>query len=241
MNISKDDSIGTIAASDLRTGIVFEKFGLDFCCNGNRSIETACKEAQVDLNKVLSALKEIDPQGKPGVDYNTWPLDLLADYIEKKHHRYVSAQIPAIEGLLEKINTVHGQKHPELSEIKKLFSECAGELTMHMKKEELMLFPFIKKMVQASQLHTRQPSAPFGSVQNPIYTMLHEHNTEGERFNTIRLLTSDYTVPPDGCNTYRTAYHALKEFEEDLHLHIHLENNILFPKAIDLEKSFSYL
>ena len=238
MNISKDDIIGSIVAKDLRAGMVFEQFGLDFCCNGNQSVATACKHAAADLNQVLEALDKIDVTGKPGVDYNSWPLDLLADYIEKKHHRYVSAQIPIIQGLLEKTGRVHGDKHPELLTIKELFSECAGELAMHMKKEELMLFPFIKKMTQASQSHNRQPSAPFGSVENPIYAMLQEHNTEGERFNSISALSSNYTTPPDGCNTYRTAYHALKEFQEDLHLHIHLENNILFPKAIELEKSF---
>lgn len=144
MNISKEDNIGKIVAEDLRSGSVFEKFGLDFCCNGDRSLEEACTVAAVDINKVLTALNEIDNSVKASLDYNAWPVDLLADYIEKKHHRYVSAQIPVLQGLLHKIANVHGAKHPELLGVKELFYECAGELTMHMKKEELMLFPFIK-------------------------------------------------------------------------------------------------
>lgn len=239
MKISKTDTIGKIAAADLRSGSVFEKFGLDFCCNGDRTLEAACKEAAIDPDNVLKALNEIDVAGKPAADYNAWPPDLLADYIEKKHHRYVSAQIPVIQGLLQKIDSVHGARHPELSEVKKLFSECIGELTVHMKKEELMLFPFIKKLVEANLSGARKPSGPFDSVQHPIYTMLQDHSVEGDRFSAIETLTNHYTVPEDGCNTYKTAYHALKEFQEDLHLHIHLENNILFPKAIAIEASFS--
>ncbi|MBO9617861.1 MAG: iron-sulfur cluster repair di-iron protein [Niabella sp.] len=239
MTISKEDIIGAIAAADLRRGRIFEKFGLDFCCNGNRSLEEACISAAVDVNKVLSELNELADTNKSTADYNSWPLDLLADYIEKKHHRYVSAQIPVLQGLLQKITNVHGPKHPELLDVKKLFYECAGELTMHMKKEELMLFPFIKKLAAAKASGSRKPSGPFDAVEHPIHAMLQEHAVEGERFSTIETITNHYTVPDDGCNTYKTAYHALKEFQEDLHLHIHLENNILFPKAIALEAAFS--
>ncbi len=160
----------------------------------------------------------------------------MADYIEKKHHRYVENKIQEITPFLEKVARVHGDRHPELNEIRQLFDASAGELTAHMKKEEQILFPFIRKMVAAQNQNTTV-QAPFGTVQNPIQMMMHEHENEGERFRKIAALTDNYTPPEDACNTYRVTFFLLKEFEEDLHLHIHLENNILFPKSIAIEAS----
>lgn len=243
MNISKESTIGAIVAEDYRTAGVFEQAGIDFCCNGNRSIEIACREQNIGAEELVSRLQQTvdaSPRKEDAVsDYKSWPLDLLADFIEKKHHRYVTEQIPVIQSLLEKIVRVHGGRHPELAEIKAHFDACAKELTAHMKKEELMLFPFIRKMVQAKQAETKDLAAPFGTVQNPIRMMMHEHDTEGERFRKIKELSNQYTAPSDGCNTYRAAYATLQAFEDDLHLHIHLENNILFPKSVELESSFA--
>lgn len=242
MNISKEDIVGVIVAEDYRTAGVFEQAGIDFCCNGNRSIEAACDEQHLNTDELISRLQNAinaSPANDAASDYKSWPLDLLADFIEKKHHRYVTTQIPVIQSLLEKIVRVHGEKHPELSEIKVHFEACAGELAAHMKKEELMLFPFIRKMVQAKQEDHKDVAAPFGTVQNPIRMMMHEHDTEGERFRRIKQLSNQYTAPEDGCNTYRAAFAALKAFEDDLHLHIHLENNILFHKSVELEQSFA--
>lgn len=242
MNISKEDIIGVIVADDYRTASVFEQAGIDFCCNGNRSIEAACDEQHLNTDVLISRLQNAintSPANDGACDYISWPLDLLADFIEKKHHRYVTTQIPVIQSLLEKIVRVHGEKHPELSEIKVHFDACAGELAEHMKKEELMLFPFIRKMVQAKQEGHKEAAAPFGTVRNPIRMMMHEHDTEGERFRRIKQLSNQYTAPEDGCNTYRAAFATLKAFEDDLHLHIHLENNILFPKSVELEQSFA--
>lgn len=243
MNISKDNIVGAVVAEDYRTAGVFEQAGIDFCCNGNRSIEIACREQKIVAEELVSRLQQTvnasSHKEDAASDYKSWPLDLLADFIEKKHHRYVTEQIPIIQAFLEKIVRVHGSRHPELAEIKAHFDACAAELTSHMKKEELMLFPFIRKMVQAKQSGTRELAAPFGTVQNPIRMMMHEHDTEGERFRKIKELSNQYTAPADGCNTYRAAYATLQAFEDDLHLHIHLENNILFPKSIDLERSFA--
>jgi len=243
MNISKESIIGTIVAEDYRTAGVFEQAGIDFCCNGNRNIEVACREQKIEAEELVSLLQQtVDAPSRKeeGIsDYKLWPLDLLADYIEKKHHRYVNEQTPVIQAFLEKIVRVHGRRHPELAEIKAHFDACAGELTAHMKKEELMLFPFIRKMVQAKQEDSKEIVAPFGTVQNPIRMMMHEHDTEGERFRRIKELSSQYTVPEDGCSTYKAAYQNLQAFEDDLHLHIHLENNILFPRCIVLEQSFA--
>ena len=236
-NIDAQTIIGELVAKDYRTAAVFKKFGIDFCCNGNRTIEEACLQKNINNDTVVQALQALNNANEqPTNDYNSWPLDLLADYIEKKHHRYVEQRIQDILPFLHKVAKVHGGHHPELIEIEQLFNESVAELTTHMKKEELILFPYIRKMATAKQ--DEQPvSAPFGTVQNPIQMMMHEHNTEGERFRKIAELSNNYNPPFDACNTYKVTFAMLKEFEEDLHLHIHLENNILFPKAIEMEKA----
>ncbi|OJV38064.1 MAG: iron-sulfur cluster repair di-iron protein [Bacteroidales bacterium 36-12] len=239
MDITKETIISNLVAEDYRTAAIFKKNKIDFCCNGNRTIEDAANQKQVDLTGLIKDLVSVSTQtNNSNVDYNSWPLDLLADYIEKKHHRYVDAKIQEIMPFLEKVVRVHGDRHPELLDVGELFQQSAGELTQHMKKEELILFPFIRKMVQAEQQGSAV-EAPFGTVQNPIKSMMIEHDNEGERFRTISTLTDNYTPPFDACNTYRVTYALLKEFEDDLHTHIHLENNILFPKSIVLEEKLA--
>ena len=169
------------------------------------------------------------------IDYKFWPLDLLVDYVEKKHHRYVAAQIPVINQYLEKLCKVHGAKHPELYDVKELFDGCGKELTSHMEKEEHLLFPAIKGLVDNKSTSENMEKFAFGSVKNPIQLMMHEHDTEGNRFRKISELTNAYNAPEDACGTYKVAFALLKEFEEDLQLHIHIENNIMFPKSIKLE------
>lgn len=233
MNITKQTIVGELVAQDYRTASVFKQFSIDFCCNGNRSIADACNKEQLDASVLIDALQQTVAQKDTATaDYKTWAPDLLADYIEKKHHRYVSSKTREILPYLSKVARVHGDNHPELKEVKSLFIECAEELAAHMQKEETILFPYIRKM-ETAKGHVQ---APFGTVENPIRMMMHEHNTEGERFRKIAALTNNYTLPEDGCNTYRVTLALLREFEEDLHLHIHLENNILFPKVIALEK-----
>lgn len=237
MSITTQTIIGKLVADDYRTAPVFKRYGIDFCCNGNRSIAEACAQKQVDSGILLQELDGVTHQPETGaIDYKSWPLDLMTDYIEKKHHRYVDARILEISPFLEKVVRVHGERHPELEEVAQLFKESAGELTVHMKKEELMLFPYIRKMIKVKNEGTTVES-PFGTVQNPIRMMMQEHDGEGERFRKIAALTNNYTPPADACNTYQVTFSLLKEFEEDLHLHIHLENNILFPGAIAMEES----
>jgi regulator of cell morphogenesis and NO signaling len=230
-------TIGEIVAENYRAATVFKKHKIDFCCNGNRSIEEACRAKDLSIWELT---KELDAVLKPGnestIDYDSWPLDLLADYIEKKHHRYVEGRIPEIKPFLDKLCKVHGDRHPELFEIKKHFFASADELTKHMKKEELILFPHIRKMVAAKAGGTKAEQPQFISVKNPIAMMMNEHDNEGERFRQIAGLTNDYNPPADACNTYRVTFALLQEFENDLHLHIHLENNILFKKAVEMEK-----
>ncbi|GAL66079.1 iron-sulfur cluster repair di-iron protein [Jejuia pallidilutea] len=242
VTIQKDSEkqIGQFVAEDYRTAAVFFKYKIDFCCNGNRTINEACEKKGIDSNVLLNELQEVlNIKGEQTIDYKSWPLDLLIDYIEKKHHRYVEEKIPVLRQFLDKLCRVHGERHPELLKINELFTASAGELAAHMKKEELVLFPFVKKMVSAT-LHTGTVEAPhFKTVENPIEMMMQEHDNEGERFRQIAELTDNYNPPADACNTYRVTFAMLEEFEKDLHLHIHLENNILFPKAIKLEQQFS--
>lgn len=237
MKIQEKTIIGELVAQDYRSASVFKKYGIDFCCQGNRTIQEACEAKNIDTSAVINDLNEVNKTPTESTtDYQSWPIDLLADYIEKKHHRYVESKIQEIKPYLDKICRVHGDRHPELFEINEQFNAAAGELAMHMKKEELVLFPFIRKMVKARQENTQLDAPHFGTVENPIQMMRHEHNTEGERFRKIEALSNNYTPPADACNTYRVTFSLLKEFEADLHLHIHLENNILFPKAIELEQ-----
>lgn len=234
-------SVGQVVAENYRTAAVFKKFGIDFCCNGNKTIAQACEQSNVDPEKLVKDIEQaltVSPADDhaDSTNFSSWPLDLLADYIEKKHHRYVTEQIPVLESYLEKLVNVHGKNHPELREIKKWFHESAADLTMHMKKEELILFPMIRKMANARTTNQGHNSSSFKTIRNPIQKMMQEHEIEGERFQMIHSLSDNYTVPDDGCTTYRVTYDLLKAFEEDLHLHIHLENNILFPKAVEWEK-----
>lgn len=240
MKITKETLVGELVAKDYRAASVFKEHGIDFCCNGNRNINEASAKRKVDTDSLIQKLeKALQESNNIAIDYNSWPIDLLADYIEKKHHRYVSEKILEIQPYLDKVCRVHGAEHPELLKINELFKESAGELTMHMKREELMLFPFIKKMVKVEQEKSTLQAPPFGTVQNPVKTMMYEHDTEGLRFQKISELSDNYTPPSDACNTYRVTFALLKEFEDDLHVHIHLENNLLFPKAIELENKLT--
>lgn len=239
MNTITQKQVGAFVAEDYRTAAVFTKYGIDFCCRGNRSLEEVCEKNGIETNELVSSLESITKsQNNQSIDYKSWPLDLLVDYIEKKHHRYVEEKIPIIKQFLNKLCKVHGERHPELFEINNLFTASAGELAQHMKKEELVLFPFVKKLVKAELSQTAIESPGFGTVKNPIAMMMQEHDNEGERFRKIANLSSNYTPPADACNTYKVTFAMLKEFEEDLHLHIHLENNILFPAAEKLDKKF---
>ncbi|OBX25608.1 regulator of cell morphogenesis and NO signaling [Gelidibacter algens] len=231
--------IGQFVAEDFRTAAVFSNYGIDFCCKGDRTVEEVCAKNKIDADELLDKLSAIqNSKGEQSIDYRSWPLDLLAEYVEKKHHRYVEEKIPVLRQFLDKLCKVHGQRHPELLEITALFIGCSKELASHMKKEELILFPFIKRMVEAKIDGVKIESPQFETVENPIAMMKDEHEAEGERFEVIAKLTNNYTPPADACNTYKVTYAMLDEFEKDLHVHIHLENNILFPGAIKLEQSF---
>ena len=231
-----DKSIGEYVADNFRAAAIFNKYGIDFCCKGHKSIEEVCQTKGLNKEAIIAEIETVSNlnQGE-SIDFKSWPLDLLIDYIEKTHHRYVEEKTLILAQFLNKLCKVHGERHPELFEIQKLFFESANELAQHMKKEELILFPYIKRMVTVKNNGDTLSHPPFGTVLNPIQMMKHEHDNEGERFRKIRELSNNYTPPQDACNTYKVTFAMIDEFEQDLHKHIHLENNILFQAAENLE------
>lgn len=237
MKITNTTIIGEAVAENYRYAPVFKAAGIDFCCNGNRTIAAACGQKGIDTHVLIEKLEQAETGMTPaGIDFKNWPPDLLADYIEKTHHRYVVQKTGEIKIFLDKVARVHGGRHPELVEIKELFDGCAIELSQHMKKEEMILFPFIRRLVQSGITGETALRPHFGTVENPISMMRHEHEAEGERFRRIAELSNQYTPPEEACNTYKVSFAMLQEFEENLHEHIHLENNILFPAAVLYEE-----
>lgn len=242
MNTLEQITVGEFVAGDFRTAAVFSKYGIDFCCKGNRTLEEVCEKKGLDVYSIQDELNAVlESKSDNNIDFKSWPIDLLIDYIEKTHHRYVEEKSTALLFYLDKLCKVHGQRHPELFEIGLHFKICATELAQHMKKEELILFPFVKKMFNALRDQESIEQPHFGTVNNPIAMMQDEHENEGERFRIIAKLTDNYNPPVDACETYRVTFAMLKEFEQDLHKHIHLENNIVFPKAQAMETKFDLI
>lgn len=234
-----DETLGEIAAKDLRKAQIFKKHGLDFCCGGKKTVKQACAEKGLDVTAIEQELQQAEgiPGARP-LPYNDWSLSFLADYIVNTHHAYVRKNLPDIRQYAAKVARVHGGRHPELQSVHTLVEEVSAELTEHMAKEERVLFPYISRLEKAAA-EGAAVSAPFGTVENPVRMMEMEHESVGRSLEEIRNLTSSYTLPEDACASYSLLYRLLAEFEDDLHLHIHLENNILFPKALGIEKNLA--
>jgi regulator of cell morphogenesis and NO signaling len=232
-------TLGEIVKKNYKAADIFEEFSLDFCCNGDRMIDEACTARGVDPSLVKDRLRELSTEERNSdvVDFDTWPLHRLIDHIVNRHHKYVEELTPRIKAYLDRISKVHGSRHPELYDVREIFAEVGGELAVHMKKEELMLFPFIKKLERAKENNEPASSPLFSSILSPVAMMKADNAEEGEKLARIAALTNNYTPPPDACGTYEVTFDLLKEFEKDLHRHIHLENNILFPKSIAAEES----
>lgn len=231
----KTMTVGGIVADDFKYAEVFSRYKIDFCCNGSDSIQEACRKAGADVDMIIGELQAAPSDVSATVDFKSWPTDLLADYILKFHHRNIRAQGPEIAALLDKVSHVHGHNHPELYEVRELFSRSLADLENHLQKEEMILFPYIYQLCDAQASGTSAPSFHCGSITGPIAVMMAEHDAEGERYRYISGLTDSYTAPAGTCGSYRLALQKLKAFEAALHHHIHLENNILFPGAVKLE------
>lgn len=226
-------TVGEIVATDFRAADVFERFGIDFCCGGRRSIAEACRAAAADPSVVERALQGLPPRAdQDDDDVTRWPVDRLIDHILVVHHAYIRSALPTIARHLAKLVDVHGGRHPELSRVAAAFDEIDRDLRQHMMKEERVLFPYIRELASAPGMSR---VSPFGTVENPIRMMEREHRDAGDEMRLIRELTGGFAVPADGCATYRVCFEELAAFERDLHRHVHLENNVLFPKAVALE------
>lgn len=233
----KNATIKSIVTDDYRAAAIFEKYSLDFCCKGGVTIEQACADRRVDAGAVYAELEQLgnDKSGTAPA-YAHWPLDELILYIVNVHHKYVREAIPVLFTHTKKVAAVHGPGHPEVTEIAAHFESVAAELQNHMIKEEQLLFPYIIALQNAKRNNTQFQRPPFGTAQNPIRMMEAEHQAAGDAMYAIRSLSSNYLPPDDACTTYRVSYQELQQFEKDLHQHVHLENNILFPKAIAMEQ-----
>jgi regulator of cell morphogenesis and NO signaling len=218
---------------------IFEKLGIDYCCGGGKSLPDACTAAGVSVVEVLDSLNA-DPKSvatSAAEDWQALSQAELITHIVDKHHAFTREELVRLDALLTKVSGVHGQNHPELFQIQDQFGKLRGELEPHMLKEESVLFPYIVRMEEAAAANQTLPPPPFRTVQNPVRVMMAEHDAAGYILGKMREASSNYAVPPDGCISYKTLYSALAVLEVDLHQHIHLENNILFPRAVELECS----
>lgn len=230
-------TVGEIVAEDYNNAQVFNEFGVDFCCGGEKTITEACAEEGIAFEKMKEALQNSSlSQPAENHDYKTWSPDFLADYITNTHHKFSREKLPEIGKYAHKVSQVHGGNHEELKEIFHEFTMMHKDIINHLDKEERILFPYIKKLVEAEESGEELEEPDFGSAANPIDMMEEEHDEAGDSMKKIRALTNDYTLPEDACTTFELLYKNLEAFEQDLHKHVHLENNILFPKAIALEE-----
>lgn len=237
MNLATVKTVGELALEVPGATRVFEKMGIDYCCGGNRSLEDACSIAGVTFEEVQLELTRAPHPQEDQPSFQTATLEKLTEHIVRKHHSFTRLEIGRLNALLEKVCLAHGENHPELFRINVLFRELGADLETHMTREERVLFPYVIRMEAATEQHVPLFRPPFGTVANPVRMMTVEHERAGELLKEIRTLSSDYVPPADGCMSYQALYTAFAELEKDLHEHIHLENNILFPRAIEMEMS----
>lgn len=227
-------TVAEIVTDNIRTADIFKKNGIDFCCGGNVLVQDICKKKNVDYAVLKEEIMNLSTEAAVH-KYDSWDLDFLADYIINTHHKYVIEANDLVILYSDKVAKVHGHHYTEVVEINRLFHEIANELAQHLQKEEMVLFPFIKEIAVAKRDNTSLSTPPFGTIQNPINMMESEHLDAGDIMKKIAELSNDFTPPESACNTFKALYAKLEEYQNDLFQHIHLENNILFPKAIKLE------
>ncbi len=236
MNFSTETRVNEIALSNPGARRVLEDAGVDYCCGGGKSLQEACLHAGVTADEILKRLRQNSELAGPAdAEWTNASLADLTRHIRERHHQYVRDSIPRVRALLAKIREKHGEKHREIEEIEKLFGDVAREMTAHMQKEEQILFPYIDAMERSARGNGSVEPPFFQTVQNPIHAMMKEHDSAGDLVKRIRKASNEYKAPADACTSYQATYQELRQFEEDLHLHVHLENNILFPRAVELE------
>ncbi|MBS1271983.1 MAG: Iron-sulfur cluster repair protein YtfE [Candidatus Marinimicrobia bacterium] len=236
-NDLRQQTVGEIVSSDYRNAEVFKRYDIDFCCGGDIPLTQACADKDADVNAVIRDLQQVSKLETASENYDQWNLDFLADYIVNEHHGYTKQVIPQLNAFAEKVAMVHGDRHPETRDIADIWSKMSGNMITHMQREELQLFPYIKKLVQAGDGEKPVTPPAFDSASGLITELENDHDDTGNGLAKLDRLSDRFTPPQDACNTYRALYASLQEFTAKTKEHIHLENNILFPKAIQLVKS----
>jgi len=240
MSMTAEKTLRELALENITAARMFEKLGIDYCCGGNKSLEEACRAAKLSMDQVIDSLEMAEQAAHAAQKDRNWQTEPLAEliaYIKSTHHKYTREEMARLVPLLDKVCSVHGRNHAELQNVRSSFQGLVQELTTHMMKEDQVLFPYIVRMEEAIIQKEPVLPPPFGSVQNPVSMMEHEHDSAGNALRAMREASRGYTPPGDACISYQTLYKALADFEADLHQHIHLENNILFPRAIAMEKA----
>jgi regulator of cell morphogenesis and NO signaling len=240
MSATTEKTVRELALENATATRVFEKLGIDYCCGGDKSLEEACCVANLNIDQVLDSLEMAEQSAHAAQKDRDWQVEPLADligHIKNTHHKYTREEMARLSPLFDKVCSVHGKNHPELLQIRGLFQGLSQELTTHLMKEEMVLFPYIVRMEEAAIEKEPLVPAPFGTVQNPVSMMEHEHDSAGNALRAMREASNGYSAPADSCVSYQTLYKTLAAFETDLHQHIHLENNILFPRAVAMEKA----
>lgn len=235
-------TIGEIALEMPNTTRVFEEFKIDYCCGGGKTFMEACESAGADPKIVLekiSRISESEETVELGWIVNA-SLSQLVDYLEDKHHTFTKTELGQLLPLMEKVARVHGERHPELLELQGVFQTLCDDLLPHLRKEEMILFPYVREMEFKLGKGYSATLPNFGSVQHPVQVMMTEHDTDGELLVKMRELSKDYKIPEDACSSFTALYTRMKALEKDLHQHIHLENNLVFPKAVELERELIY-
>lgn len=236
MNVAAEKTVRELALENPGAPRVFERLGIDYCCGGDQSLKDACRTANIDINQVLELLEEAcDSAPAVEKDWQAESIAGLITHIKNTHHQYTREEIGRLGPLFAKVSMVHGKNHPELFKISESFEGLAAELSTHLMKEEMILFPYLTAIEAAVTENAPIAKAPFGSVQNPIAMMEHEHDSAGNALRAMRAASNGYSAPPDACISFQMLYKALAALEADLHQHIHLENNILFPRAVRME------
>lgn len=230
-SLTLNASVGDWVTQKPGTARIFESFGVDYCCGGKKTLQQACQEQQLDAGQVLEQLLAVQPGGGEVRNWGEAPLAELCDHIEQTHHVFLKTELPRLTAIIAKVAQVHGAGHPELASLPAVFADLRADLEPHMFKEEQILFPAIRSL----ESQTDAPQFPMGQLAHPVRVMEQEHDYAGECLTKIRRLTDDYRVPADACNTYRVMLESLRELEADMHRHVHKENNILFPRALEAE------
>lgn len=239
MGINVSNTVRDIAVNSPGATRIFESMGIDYCCGGQKTLQDACLASGISVEEIAGKLNDAASRAQLAgneIDWSNASLSGLIKYIEDSHHTYTREALARISKLLKKVVAVHGGHHTELIEVQKLFTELVDELEPHLQKEEEVLFPFIMNLEEALKRNSLPPTSCFGTVRNPVRMMNIEHETAGELLRGLRASTGNYSAPEDACMSYRTLYEAMQELETDLHRHIHLENNILFPRAVKAEE-----